>query len=245
MMRCNRNVLTQTNRNAVVDGGGSGGSEPSASTTGGDSPGTSHVSPSAPSSPAVKKALLEGAQSLVSGVLSMLQATATSRHRSAIERSIFTINNAYQMLSICEERRVTFEGIAPLSEAVATETAVFVEEELRKSYSGLIDFVTTVEALEDSGAASHSLPDSSVVTGLVSHFAGHWKKDLASIDADVIKYFANFKNGMDVLKQVLTQLLIYYTRFIALAKRLYPASCSGIVSVDAMMHEIKKYSRSF
>jgi hypothetical protein len=28
-----------------------------------------------------------------------------------------------------------------------------------------------------------------------------------------MKYFSNFHNGMEILKQVLTQLLLYYTRF--------------------------------
>lgn len=45
---------------------------------------------------------------------------------------------------------------------------------------------------------------------------------IESIHRDVVKSFPNLTVGMDVLKQVLTQMLLYYTRFLDLVKVSYP-----------------------
>ena len=63
-----------------------------------------------------------------------------------------------------------------------------------------------------------------------------------------MKSFANLKLGMEILKQVLTQLLLYYTRFQDIVRRAWrrpPAFTKDIVSTAAILVEIKKYSRSF
>lgn len=61
-----------------------------------------------------------------------------------------------------------------------------------------------------------------------------------------MKYFTNFKNGMDILKHVLTQLLLYYTRFLDIIKSVFGpnAFSTDIVFLPSIMHEIKKYSRT-
>ena len=62
----------------------------------------------------------------------------------------------------------------------------------------------------------------------------------------VLKHFTNFNNGMDILKQVLTQLLMYYSRFQDIIKtcwsRPQPFS-KDIVTTASILKEIKKYSR--
>ena len=60
--------------------------------------------------------------------------------------------------------------------------------------------------------------------------------------------FANFKNGMEILKQVLTQLLLYYSRFTDnIVKKCFrnPPWAKDIVAINTIMYEIKKYSRQF
>ena len=157
--------------------------------------------------------------------------------------------------------------------------------ELRTSYSKLIDFVKSqgaaaaaAAAAAGTGAGSGTEPlelDVQLVASLVAHFAGHWKADLEKFDSDVLTFFSNFRNGMDVLKKVLTQLLLYCasaspfsssrvralieappppalarstdTRLQELIGRanLPPDAVRGIVSIATIMHEIKQHSRSF
>ena len=76
---------------------------------------------------------------------------------------------------------------------------------------------------------------------------GAWQAGIESINRDVMKSFANLKLGMEILKQVLTQLLLYYTRFLDLVKQAYPNGApfaQHIVSIPTLMKEIKNFSRS-
>ena len=82
---------------------------------------------------------------------------------------------------------------------------------------------------------------------LLRSFHETWRAGIEAINRDVMKSFANLKLGMDILKQVLTQLLLYYTRFQDIARRVpgEPAFLRDLVSIQTIMHEIKKYSRAF
>jgi hypothetical protein len=53
---------------------------------------------------------------------------------------------------------------------------------------------------------------------------------------------------MEILKQVLTQLLLYYTRFQDIIKKSWsrpPAFSRDVVSTATILMEIKRYSRTF
>ena len=83
---------------------------------------------------------------------------------------------------------------------------------------------------------------------LVREFSSNWKTGVQQINDDVMLYFANFRNGMEILKQVLTQLLLYYSRFQDLIKKSWsrpPAFSRDIVSTATILMEIKRYSRTF
>ena len=91
--------------------------------------------------------------------------------------------------------------------------------------------------------------DASTVEALVRDFSSNWKSGIEHINTGVMTYFSHFRNGMEILKQVLTQLLLYYTRFQDILKQIYsnkqPPFFKEIVSIPTIMYEIKKYSRSF
>ena len=83
---------------------------------------------------------------------------------------------------------------------------------------------------------------------LLRQFFDNWKAGIEAINKDVIKSFANFHLGQDILKQVLTQLLLYYTRFLDLVKSAYPNGApfaKFILSIPTLMGEIRNFSRSF
>ncbi len=48
---------------------------------------------------------------------------------------------------------------------------------------------------------------------LARDFTRTWKQAMGAINSSVSRYFTNTRDGMEILKQVLTQLLLYYTRF--------------------------------
>ena len=83
---------------------------------------------------------------------------------------------------------------------------------------------------------------------LTREFYDTWRQGIDAINRDVIKSFANFHLGQDILKQVLTQLLLYYTRFLDLVKSAYPNGApfaKFILSIPTLMSEIRTFSRSF
>merc|ERR1712032_1449512 len=57
---------------------------------------------------------------------------------------------------------------------------------------------------------------------VVRHFAQNWKTAMDRIHQYVMVSFTNFSNGMEILKQVLTQLLLYYTRLQKVIHKSFP-----------------------
>lgn len=45
--------------------------------------------------------------------------------------------------------------------------------------------------------------DEAAVEGLVREFAASWKSGIEAINQDVLSFFSNVRNGMEILKQVI------------------------------------------
>jgi len=201
--------------------------------------------------------LLNDVRTLTKEVLTLLQRLA-ERQRGPKERYVFLINNYDQVLNVFHERRVEGEERRRFEEALGQQRELFVEEELRGAvcYGRLIAFVRETEASaaaavaagEGGGEGGLSF-DARQAEGLVREFAATWKGGIEGINQDVMAYFANFRNGMEILKQVLTQLLLYYTRFQEILKKAYPRGPPGwakdVVQTSQILLEIRKYSRTF
>merc|ERR1712146_484642 len=84
---------------------------------------------------------------------------------------------------------------------------------------------------------------------VVRSFAQNWKKESDRIYQYVMVSFTNFSNGIEILNQVLTQLLLYYTRLQKVIRKSFPqqppAFNHELVSNTTILAEIKQYSRSF
>ena len=79
-------------------------------------------------------------------------------------------------------------------------------------------------------------------------FASSWRTGIQQINDDVLGFFANFRNGVEIIKQVSTQLLLYYGRFQDIIKRAFvrpPPFVKDIITTNTILQEIKKYSRAF
>jgi len=167
----------------------------------------------------------------------------------AKDQTIFLINNFDVISGILKERGLQNADTARLEELLGQNTTRFVEEELGAHFADLIKFVREVEpATQAAGGAAPSISYSREdVTGLVKKFASSWQTGIESINGSVMRYFPNHKNGMEILKHVLTQLLLYYTRFLDIIKKVHGPNAfqKDLVAIPTIMHEIKKYSRTF
>ncbi|CEG44701.1 Vacuolar sorting protein VPS52/suppressor of actin Sac2 [Plasmopara halstedii] len=192
---------------------------------------------------------LAGLRNEILNLLSRL----SEQHASAKDKCVFLINNYDLVLTRFEERHVVSEETSKFEELLVGQREKFVEEELMTFYATLIQFVRQHEQLMlGKGSASttgNSLQvDTAQIEKIVRTFAATWKTGIENMNSNVMTYFSNFRNGMEILKQVLTQLLLYYTRFVEIIKRNYqrtPSFNSEIVTTQEILYEIKKYSRSF
>lgn len=194
---------------------------------------------------------------LVSDLATLLEETVLLLERLAEvhptnkKKSIFLINNYDQVLCIFQERRVAGKEVNRFAELLMQQREVFVEEELLQGFSKMIAFVQQTEgqfARSATGQEKKVDVNQAVVEALVREFATSWKQNIELINRNVLSYFSNFRNGMEILKQVLTQLLLYYTRFQDIIRKVYrgkpPPFSKDLVSTTVILAEIKKYALS-
>jgi len=193
--------------------------------------------------------LLNDLTKLRVGVLTLLR-RLSDELPSSKQKVVFLINNFDQVLSVFGERQIIGDESARFEELLAQHRGLFVEEELLESFSSFITFVQHTEAYmgerqEEGGSMD---VDTAAVEALVRDFAASWKSGIEAIYQNVLEYFSNFRNGMEILKQVLTQLLLYYTRFQDIIRKVWgrrqPPFAKDIVSTATILVEIKKYSRA-
>mmetsp|Transcript_27058 Transcript_27058/g.58210 ORF Transcript_27058/g.58210 Transcript_27058/m.58210 type:complete len:766 (+) Transcript_27058:170-2467(+) len=178
-------------------------------------------------------------------------------HPTNKKRIIFMINNLDAIITIFKERRVSGRELNRFSDLLVQQRELFVEEELLQTFSKMIAFVQQTET-HMSGisaprgargvAAPADVVNPEVVESLVHEFASNWKSGIEQINRNVLSYFSNFRNGMEILKQVLTQLLLYYTRFQDVIRKVWrgkpPSFCKDLVSTSVILAEIKKHALS-
>jgi len=175
----------------------------------------------------------------------LLERLADEHGSSNKKRTVFLINNLDQIICIFQERRVVGKELNKFIELLMAQRERFVEEELLQNFSKLIAFVQQTETHMVTSSAPVDV-NAHVVENLVREFSSSWKQGIEQINRNVLSYFSNFRNGMEILKQVLTQLLLYYTRFQDIIRKVWrskpPAFCKDLVSTTVILAEIKKYA---
>jgi hypothetical protein len=192
--------------------------------------------------------LLEDLSEMIDEFIALLD-RLSDEHASQTKKTVFVINNLDQVVSIFQERRVVGKEFNKFVEHLMTQRENFVDSELLATgFSNMIAFVQQTEA--DFASKRDTGVDCEVnaqeVEALVLSFASSWKSNIERINRDVLSYFSNFRNGMEILKQVLTQLLLYYTRFQDLIRKVWknklPPFCKDLVATSVILAEIKKYA---
>ncbi|KAG2196701.1 hypothetical protein INT47_009611 [Mucor saturninus] len=154
-------------------------------------------------------------------------------------RIAFLINNYDLIVSVFQEThsRAVEGELDYMKQLLALQTSAFVDEQLKPYFGALVD---CVKKSEQQPQLVMEIPD---LERISSHFAQTWRQSLKSINASVIQYFSNFKNGTTVLHAVLGQLIVYYTKFLDILEkrnlRIHP------VGVQTVMVEIKKFRSTF
>lgn len=75
-----------------------------------------------------------------------------------------------------------------------SRVVVLLKSTLQLNLRVFLDFVSYFEGAE---------LDEATVEGLVREFAASWKSGIEAINQDVLSFFSNFRNGMEILKQVI------------------------------------------
>jgi uncharacterized membrane protein len=126
-----------------------------------------------------------------------------------------------------------------MKQLLALQTSAFVDEQLKPYFGAMVDCVKKSEQ-QPNFVIGIPVPD---LERTSAHFVQTWRQSLKSINASVIQYFSNFKNGTTVLHAVLGQLIVYYTKFLdILEKRNLRIQTVGVQTV---MVEIKKFRSTF
>ncbi|KAL9861822.1 Vacuolar protein sorting-associated protein 52 B [Arabidopsis thaliana] len=163
------------------------------------------------------------------------------------QQIVFLINNYDMTIAVLKEAGPEGGKIQMhFEEMLKSNTSLFVEELLVEHFSDLIKFVKN-RASEDSSLNPERSITIAEVEPLVKDFGSRWKTAIELMDKDIITSFSNFLCGMDILRAALTQLLLYYTRLTDCIKKIDGGSALNrdLVSIQSIMYEIRKYSKTF
>mmetsp|Transcript_80659 Transcript_80659/g.179204 ORF Transcript_80659/g.179204 Transcript_80659/m.179204 type:complete len:728 (-) Transcript_80659:56-2239(-) len=197
-------------------------------------------------------------QAMMQEVCSLLSAMAV-KLEGGESGLVFLVNNYDLVLTVFHERHLPRSATAGFEDLLRDQVQLFVESQLKRHYPDLVSFVQAAEphvADVDEASASKGgkqWPPAGVdvqqMEQVVRSFAQNWKKETDRIHQYVMTSFTNFSNGMEILKQVLTQLLLYHTRLSKVIRKSFPqqppAFAHELVSSTTILMEIKQYSRSF
>lgn len=131
-------------------------------------------------------------------------------------------------------------------------TGLYVEDQLSVQFKDLAEFVKKAEQTQKRLA----VPEGAQIPGfgppqaapVLRDFAARWTQAIELMNREVLKHFANDSVcGRDVLQASMTQLLLYYTRFLELLKKQGPEGLTlarDAVNIPSIMYEIKRITKT-
>lgn len=214
---------------------------------------------SSPEASGLTDALQQPLAAMQQEVCALCKAMSTKLD-SAEAGLVFLVNNYDLVLTVFHERHLPRSATAGFEELLREQVQQFVESQLRRHFPDLVAFVLGAEPfvadIDESAARGQKAPqgpppgvDVQRMEQVVRVFAQTWKRETERIHQYVMTSFTNFSNGMEILKQVLTQLLLYYTRLQKVMAKSFPqhqpAFAHELVPSTTILTEIKQYARSF
>ncbi|KAL0095828.1 Sac2 family-domain-containing protein [Phycomyces blakesleeanus] len=163
-----------------------------------------------------------------------LLARMSNEFPEVARKIVFLINNYDLIVSVFQEanNRAVEAELDHVKQILSLQIGAFVDEQLKPYFGALIDCVKRVEKMK------------SELDRIAYQFSQTWRSSLTGINASVIQYFSNFKNGTTVLHAVLGQLIVYYTQFLDILEQRGVSKVQP-VGIQTVMVEIKKFRSSF
>eukprot|EP00736_Rhodelphis_marinus_P002709 Rmarinus@m.14902 len=160
--------------------------------------------------------------------------------KDAKTKAIFLINNYDLILTVFGEKGIKSDDTIFFDELLEAQSTCFIEEELQHYFGGLIVVVKELEPMVQSRKPQQV--DLSKMEALVKDFASKWQTAVDDWNANVLQSFSNFKLGMELLKKIITQLLLYYARFLDVLKKTArnASFMKDVVSPDTIIMEIRQ-----
>ncbi|KAI8073158.1 Sac2 family-domain-containing protein [Gongronella butleri] len=159
----------------------------------------------------------------------------------SLQKPAFLINNYDLIINVFEEAssRTVDTELEHLRQILNLHIGSFVVEQLKPFFGKMMDFVNANETASQTQAV-----DTQQLATISDHFNQTWRHSISSINASVVQYFSNFKNGTAVLHAVLGQLIMTYTKFLAILDD-HPVPGVQPVGVQAVMVDIKRFRSTF
>jgi hypothetical protein len=218
--------------------------------------GSLHALSSAESS-GVRDTLQAPLNAMQQEVRTLLSTMANSNTLNKETSGVFLVNNYDLVLTVFHERHLPRNATVAFEDLLREQVALFVESQLMRHYPELVKYVKVAEPavsdIDENAARPQSGPPAGVdvakMEQVVKQFAQSWKSAMDRIHQYVMTSFTNFSNGMEILKQVFTQLLLYYTRLQKIMHKSFPQQLPSfsqeLVPHTTIIMEIKQYSKSF
>ncbi|KAI8927959.1 Sac2 family-domain-containing protein [Entophlyctis helioformis] len=189
-------------------------------------------------------ALLVNSLSRLRGEVESLLSKMTAEFPNKKMRLIFQINNIDLVVSILSEYSASsFDHEKQhFDTALKDRMSEFVEDELQQCMGAMMGFVAQHET-----AANLSNVDADKFERIAAEFNNTWKSSINAMNNSIIQAFPNFQNGARILHAALTQLLLYYRRFLTCWERRFNGIKPKVqpVGIQSLMVEIKKFKSNF
>lgn len=141
-------------------------------------------------------------------------------------------------------------AIRECEDQLSTCTGLYVEDQLQLHFQDLIQFVKKAEQSQRRLAVQEGSQIPGYTPGqagpILRDFSSRWTSAIELMNKEVVRQFTDNPCGRDVLQASMTQLLLYYTRFLELLKRQGPeglALAKDAVNIPSIMYEIKKITK--
>lgn len=169
------------------------------------------------------------------------------------DQLVFLINNYDLVITVVLEHMSGSEchEMDSFKALLAARTDDYINEVLFSHFGDVVTFVKDAEQRLDQGGAAALEAFRGYekkVTQLVKGFNSDWKKSVDTIDANVMRSFANLKNGAQILQAALTQLIQLYHRFQKVMSQPPFKNWSiknELINIHNIMVEVKKHKLTF
>jgi len=155
-------------------------------------------------------------------------------------RAVFMVNNCVAILGALNEAgRAQPADIHKFESLLDLNKGLFVEEELQECFGRMIRFLVGAE--KDPAKINDS-----EVKELAIDFSTNWRSGTDLMNASIATYFPSFAAGKDILRMSLSQLILYYTRFRAIAQdrpSIKNSKSAKLVEVQTLLAEAERYSK--